>query len=112
MRLTDLLNSAVNIIGAVLWLAFMALYAGYGNRLRKPAGRAFMLVSLGYAGIMVPLLLHHPGGMSTDVVPWVAWVQIAGVGLSCVGTANLIAIGVRANGRWPWQERERNPDDR
>jgi hypothetical protein len=105
VRLTDFLNSAANIAGLLLWVLFMVMYIAYGNRLRAPAGRAFMIMSLGYLAILIPLLLHHPLGLSTDVVTWVAWTQFAGVGLSCVGTAWLIVIGIRANGRFPWQRK-------
>jgi hypothetical protein len=103
VRLTDILNSITAVTGLTLWLGFIGLYLAWGNRLRRPAGRAFMIMAVGAAAIYVPLVLHHPGGLSTDVVPWVAWVQVAGTALSCAGTGYLIAIGVRANGRWPWQ---------
>ena len=103
MHLTDVLNSVTALTGLAAWLTFIGLYAGYGNRLRTPAGRAFMIMAAGGAAIFVPLVLHHPLGLSTDVVPWVAWVQVAGTAMSCAGAVYLIVIGVRANGRWPWQ---------
>jgi drug/metabolite transporter (DMT)-like permease len=104
MVLTNTLNSIVNIVAIVLCVAFIAGYFGYGNRLQRPAGRAFMIMAFGCLDLLIPLLLHHPFGLSTSVVSWVAWVQIAGVSFFSAGMAYLISIGVRVNGKWPWEQ--------
>ncbi len=84
-------------------LVFMISYVLYGNRLRAPAGRALMVMSASYVGLLILLLLRHPFGISTDRSRWFTWAQIIMILFSGTGTGFLLALMVRANGRWPWQ---------
>jgi hypothetical protein len=104
VKLTDLLISIASCGGLLLCLSFIAIYLAYGNRLRKPAGRAFMIMDFGSTALFTLLVLRHPAGFNTDTDAWYAWLQVAGETAFCVGLVYLISIGVRANGRWPWQK--------
>jgi hypothetical protein len=99
----NLADSIANIAGLAAWAVFAVLYTAYGNRLRAPAGRALVTMSLGYAVVLVVLALHHPLGISALVSKGDAWFQAGAVALSCAGTLLMTALMVRANGRWPWQ---------
>jgi hypothetical protein len=106
MGTANLADSVANIAGLVAWATFAVLYTGYGNRLKAPAGRALVTMSLGYAVVLVVLLLHHPLGISALVSKEDAWFQAGAVAVSCAGTVLMTALMVRANGRWPWQRRK------
>lgn len=92
-----------DLAGLALWGLFMAGYFVYGNRLRVPAGRALIIMSTGYMLTILTHTLRHPFNLSTDTSAFFTWFQIAATGVSCTGTAALIWLLVRANGRWPWQ---------
>jgi hypothetical protein len=102
MSLTNLLISIASAGGLLLCLTFIVIYLAYGNRLQRPAGRAFMIMDFGSTGLFILLVLRHPGGVTTDVA-WYAWVQVFCESAFCTGMLYLISIGIRAAGRWPWQ---------
>ena len=87
-----------------LWAAFIASYVLYGNRLRAPAGRALMVMSFGYAMILVPQILRHPFGVTTANSVVFAWFQICAIALSAAGTLAILLLMIRANGHAPWKK--------
>lgn len=93
----------VAIAALVLWIIFVLSYVGYGNRFRAPAGRALMVMSLGYAAVLVPQILRHPFGVTTSSSVLFTWFQIICIALSGLGTAAILALMIRANGKPPWK---------
>lgn len=90
-----------------VWLIFVALYFAYGNRLRAPAARALMIMALGYAIGLVPTLLRHPFGITTDHSETFAWFQFATIVAGAAGTAWMTILMGRANHRWPWHKKDK-----
>lgn len=103
MRAAVWADSASVIVGLAVFAAFIASYVAYGNRMRAPAGRALMVMSTGYAVLLVVLLLHHPLGIEALNNAADAWFQAAAVLMSVAGVTGMTALMIRANGRWPWQ---------
>lgn len=104
--MTDLFLNITGTAALVLPILFMAVYFAYGNRFRAPAGRAIMVWAGGSGLLGSIFFIHHPVGISTgrhgeDAV--VSWYQITGITIFVIGVIWLIALGVRANGRWPWR---------
>jgi hypothetical protein len=60
-------------------------------------------MSFGYAAFLVPQILRHPFGITTQDSTWFTWLQMACLSLGGLGTLYLLALMIRANGRWPWR---------
>jgi hypothetical protein len=101
--MAEFLTGFADIAALVLWAAFMGGYLAYGNRLHAPAGRALAVMSTGYMLVVLTDALRYPFGLTAASSAFFAWFQAAAIGIGCMGTASLIWLLVRANGRWPWQ---------
>jgi hypothetical protein len=106
MTLANAGIGAAAIGSFILWVAFIGSYIAYGNRFRSAAGRALMVMSFGYAMVLIPQILRHPFGIMTDKSLWFTWFQISAITMSAVGTLAILALMIRANGHWPWRRPE------
>lgn len=93
-------------IALLLWVAFILSYIRYGNRFRAPAGRALMIMSVGYAAVLIPQILRHPFGITTATASF-TYFQIGAVCLSAAGTLAILALMIRANGFLPWKRKKK-----
>lgn len=100
----NLAESISLVIAILLWLAFIASYIAYGNRLRAWAGRAIMGMSIGYLVILIPLFAHHVLGVNFRPAQEM---EVAGIIVSFLASGSLLALTIAANGRWPWDREQR-----
>jgi hypothetical protein len=90
------LTDVVFVAGFAALAVFILLYAVLASWHRNPAGRALMVMSVGFLLVLLALMLRHPFGLSTARNSVFSWFQVTAVAVSIAGIEWITSVLVRA----------------